>query len=170
MKRRNISDFSVFSFKTFQALGGGTRRIYKIILVIRSTNNNYDPNLIQIMIQVMMQTIQNSSIQVDDDFENTLVTPDGTIDSSKGDGVDIFDVRFRTDLIHEGFSEYDTMREEDNIIDPIVSVEVYTIVEIDSYENQSSQSSIWITAPGCSPSIIAEIELTIPHPRPLLKD
>ena len=169
-KRKNILASSVFSFKTFQALGGGTRRIYKIILVIRSNNNNFDPNLIQILIQVMMQTIQNSSIQVDDDFENTLVTPDGTIDSSKGDGVDIFDVRFRTDFIHEGFSEYDTVREEDYISDPIVSVEVYTIVEFDSCESQSSQLSIRITAPGCSPSIITDIELTISHPRPLLKD
>ena len=169
-KRKNITASSVFSFKTFQALGGATRRIFKVISVIRSTNNNFDPNLIQVLIQVMMQTIQNSSIQVDDDFKNTPVTPAGTIDLSKGDGVDIFDVRFRTDFIHEGFSKHDTVREEDYISDPIVSIEVYTIVEFDSYEDQSSQLSIQITDPGCSPSIIADIELTILHTRPLLKD
>ena len=62
------------------------------------------------------------------------------------------------------------MHEKDYVSDPIVAVEVYTIVEFDSYENQSSPLSIRITAPSCSPSIITDIELTISHPRPLLKD
>ena len=73
-----------------------------------------------------IEPIQDSFIP-GDDYENTPVPSNCTIDMSKSDVVDISAVPPRTDFIHKWVCKYDIVHEEDLDSNSIVAVDVDTI-------------------------------------------